>query len=299
MEKKYIFKTSKLILLLILMSSSLFAQVNDESFDGLAPSLRGLDYTTNGIRFQQISPNSISQMASLSESSDFIITPSVGDLGMLYNIDNTGTVSGPNIGTFDYRLGSSDGSEFKIVSMEADMSAKSSANGYIFTATVTGYRDGTSIITDNIDFATSDSNASVTYTKDSNPAANGGVLTFSSAWENIDEIRFTGGTPTGSISLLMIDDLDFSMPVLSIPDNIFNKNISIYPNPSKGLVTIGFKDLKNINLKVYNVVGEVVYQKNSITDSSHQFELNQASGIYFVQISNDLGNNTTFKVIKQ
>jgi hypothetical protein len=299
MGKKHTFKINRLALLLIFISSSLYAQVNDENFDALAPALRGLDYTTNGIRFQQISPNSISQMASVSDSGDFIITPTAGDLGMLYNIDNAGTISGPNIGTFDYRLGSSDGSEFKIVSIEADMSAKPSANGYVFTATVTGYRDGGSIITDNIDFTTSDASGSVTYVKDSNPAANGGVLTFSSAWENIDEIRFTGGTPTGSISLLMIDDLDFSMPVLSISENVFKENISIYPNPSKGVISIGFKGLKNIDLKVFNVIGEVVYKRNNITEISHQFELNQSSGIYFVQISNDLGNNTTFKVIKQ
>ena len=129
MKKNYPNKIAKLLALALISSTSLLAQVNDENFDGLAPSLRGLDYTTNGIRFQQISPTSISQMASLSEPSDFIITPIPSDLGMLFNIDNSGTVNGPNIGAFDYRIGSADGSEFKIESMEADMSAKNPANG--------------------------------------------------------------------------------------------------------------------------------------------------------------------------
>lgn len=297
MKKNYNSKFNGFTILLILLSTSLFAQVNDENFDALTPALRGLDYTTNGIRFQQISPNSISQMASLSESSDFIITPSTNDLGLLYNIDNSGTVNGPNVGVFDYRLGSADGSEFKIVSMEADMSDKPSANGYAFTATITGYRDGTSIISDNIDFTTSDTDNSVTYTKDSNPAANGGTLTFSSAWENIDEIRFTGGS-TGTISLLMIDELDFSMAVLSVSENAFDENISIYPNPTQDVINLNFGDIKNIDLKVFNVLGEIVYQKRNITEALYQLRLNQPSGIYFIQL-NTIDKQRQIKIIKK
>ncbi|OUS01067.1 hypothetical protein A9Q86_10005 [Flavobacteriales bacterium 33_180_T64] len=298
MKKNYNFNINGFTILLILISSSLLAQVNDENFNALTPALRGLDYTTNGIRFQQISPNSISQMASVSDSGDFIITPTSGDLGMLYNIDNSGTINGPNIGTFDYRLGSSDGSEFKIISMEADMSAKPSANGYVFTATITGYRDGASIITDNIDFTASDTSSSVTYTKNSNPFANGGSLTFSSAWENIDEIRFTGGTPTGSISLLMIDDLDFSMPVLSISENTINEKISAYPNPSQGGINLNFGNLENVDLKVFNVIGEIVYQKRNITDTVYQFKLNQPAGIYFIQLKTQ-NEQQQIKLIKK
>ncbi|WP_425075326.1 T9SS type A sorting domain-containing protein [Psychroserpens sp. S379A] len=298
MNKNYTFKFNGFTILLALISTSLFAQVNDENFDALAPALRGLDFTTNGIRFQQISPNSISQMASLSESSDFIITPFANDLGLLFNIDNSGTVNGPNIGVFDYRLGSADGSEFKIVSMEADMSAKPSANGYVFTATITGYRDGTSIISDNIDFTTSDTSNSVTYTKDSNPAANGGTLTFSSAWENIDEIRFTGGTPTGSISLLMIDELDFSIPVLSVSENALDEKISIYPNPTQDVINLNFGDLKNIDLKVFNVLGDIVYQKRNITEALYQLKLNQPSGVYFIQL-NSKDKQRQIKIIKR
>lgn len=297
MKKNYNLKFNGFTILLILLSTSFFAQVNDENFDALTPALRGLDYTTNGIRFQQISPNSISQMASLSEGSDFIITPSTNDLGLLYNIDNSGTVNGPNVGVFDYRLGSADGSEFKIVSMEADMSAKPSANGYVFTTTITGYRDGSSIISDNIDFTTSDTDNSVTYTKNSNAAANGGTLTFSSAWENIDEIRFTGGS-TGTISLLMIDELDFSMAVLSVSENAFDENISIYPNPTQDVINLNFGDIKNIDLKVFNVLGEIVYQKRNITEALYQLRLNQPSGIYFIQL-NTKDKQRQIKIIKK
>ncbi|WP_046746156.1 T9SS type A sorting domain-containing protein [Kordia zhangzhouensis] len=297
MKKNYNFKIYSFTILLILISSSLWGQVNDENFDALTPALRGLDYTTNGIRFQQISPNSISQMASLSENATFIITPVPSDLGMMYNIDNAGSINGPNIGTFDYRFGSSDGSEFKMVSMEADMSAKNPANGYAFTATITGYRDGMSIVTDNIDFTTSDTSGSVTYAKDSNPAANGGTLTFSSAWENIDEIRFTGGS-TGSISLLMIDELDFSTAVLSLSENTINNNITVFPNPNLGTVNLNFGNLKNIDLKVINILGQVIYQEKDINSVFYQFELNQPSGIYFINLDTQ-DTHQQIKLIKK
>ncbi|WP_370227763.1 T9SS type A sorting domain-containing protein [Mesoflavibacter sp.] len=298
MKKNYPNKIAKLLALALISSTSLLAQVNDENFDGLAPSLRGLDYTTNGIRFQQISPTSISQMASLSEPSDFIITPIPSDLGMLFNIDNSGTVNGPNIGAFDYRIGSADGSEFKIESMEADMSAKNPANGYAFTATITGYRDGAVVATDNIDFTVSDTNGSVSYTKDANPAANGGVLTFNSDWGTIDEIRFTGGN-SSSISLLMVDELDFSMPdALSIEKNSIQANFSLYPNPTKGTVNLKLGNAKDTKIKVINTLGQVVYKKDNINNSTFKFELNQPAGIYLIQIESK-GKSKTLKLIKE
>ncbi len=297
MKKNYFKNIATFLTVALLTTTSIFAQVNDENFDALTPALRGLDYTTNGIRFQQISPNSISQMASLSEPSDFIITPTPSDLGMLFNIDNSGTINGPNIGVFDYRIGSSDGSEFKIETMEADMSAKSSANGYAFTATITGYRDGAAITTDNIDFTVSDTNGSVTYTKDANPAANGGVLTFNAAWSNIDEIRFTGGN-SSSISLLMIDVLDFSSPTLSVAKQNIETDFSVYPNPTNGLVNLKLGNSKNVKIKVINTLGQVVYKKENINSSTFKFDLNQPAGIYLLQIESK-EKSKTMKLIKK
>jgi len=298
MKKNYNFKLNKISILLLLLSSSLFAQVNDENFDGLTPNLRGLDYTTNGIRFQQIAPNVISQMASLSEASTFIITPTSSDLGLLFNIDNSGTISGPNIGAFDYRIESADGSEFKMVSMEADMSANPASNGYAFTATATGYIDGVSVVSDIIDFTISDNNGTITYTKDAIPAANGGILTFSEAWSNIDEIRFTGGN-SSSISLLMIDQLNFSPPnTLSIVDNTLDSNITIFPNPTKDIVTIDFAVTTVYNIKVHSILGELVFEKDNIMDNKYSFQLNQPAGLYIISLITE-NEQLQLKLIKE
>lgn len=184
----------------------------DQNYDSETPSLRGLSFTLNGVTYEQISPTSQSQMATISESSTFIITPNAGDLGVLYNIDNAGSVSGANVGDVDYRFKTADGEEFKLESMEADMSANALVGGYRFTLTITGYRDGASVVSDTIDFTTSDSSGSVTYSRTA--PGNGGTLTFDTDWSNIDEVRFTGGN-NSEIRLLMIDDLDFSAAVVS------------------------------------------------------------------------------------
>ncbi len=292
MKKTYLCELKSALLLLILSSTALFAQVNDENFDGLDPNFRGLDYTTNGIRFQQISPTAISQMGSLSESSDFIITPTASDLGLLYNLDNSGTVNGPNVGAFDYRFGSADGTEFKLESMEADMSAKNSANGYVFLATISGYKDGVLVASDNIDFTVSDSSGSVTYTKDAIAAANGGVLTFSSDWDNIDEVRFTGGD-NSSISLLMIDELDFSMPVLGIDDFQDNESITVLPNPTTNYIQInGLKEEKTY--VIHNILGTKVASGN-ISNNEKISTRDFANGIYLLTI----GSSKTLKFIKK
>ena len=194
-------------LFLVLASFSAFTQLKDESFNLFTAELKGLDYTENGIRYQQIAPTAISQMGVFSDENTYIVTESVTDHGIMYNLDNTGANLGPNIGTFDYRFGSDDGAEFEIISMQADMSAKDAAHGYAFAATITGYRDNVAVASDVINFTESDSAGSVVYVKDSNPNANGGLLTFNTEWNNIDEVRFTGGD-NSTISLLMIDELN-------------------------------------------------------------------------------------------
>jgi hypothetical protein len=111
-----------------------------------------------------------------------------------------------SVGSVDFRFKSTDETEFKLSSMKADMGAFQSENGFRFTLTITGYRDGLPVASDNINFTSSDATGSVSYTKSSVEVANGGVLTFNADWQNIDEIRFTGGD-NSTIRVLMIDDI--------------------------------------------------------------------------------------------
>ncbi|HYP15840.1 MAG TPA: hypothetical protein VEQ65_01405, partial [Opitutus sp.] len=85
--------------------------------------------------------------------------------------------------------------------------------GVARTFTVTGYDGGsgtTAVVSDTIDFAVSDASGSITYAK--NGGANGGTLTFSSAWQNIDTVRFTA--TANSVPYFALDSIDISAAVI-------------------------------------------------------------------------------------
>lgn len=76
--------------------------------------------------------------------------------------------------------------------------------------------------------------------------------------------------------------------VLSVDDTpVFNFNI--YPNPTDGSFNITFKqNVKSLDIKVYNAIGQQVFNKayknaSSVTEDFNQFE----NGLYFIQLSAD------------
>ena len=82
--------------------------------------------------------------------------------------------------------------------------------------------------------------------------------------------------------------------VLSVPDNE-HVELSIYPNPTNGLVSIeGIEDLQTV--KVFNISGqEVIYQETS------ELQLDMTalqSGVYFLELTTQNGSITK-KLIKQ
>jgi uncharacterized repeat protein (TIGR03803 family) len=66
--------------------------------------------------------------------------------------------------------------------------------------------------------------------------------------------------------------------------------IKIYPNPSNGLVNIELGELKNATIKVYNSLWQLIYNVRDINTQAYSFELNNYSGVYFIEISS--GENT-------
>ena len=113
----------------------------------------------------------------------------------------------------------------------------------------------------------------------------------------VSEIIFTVVSIT-SPSNFIIESITHSNPTLDI--NSYNtefNNLLIYPNPSQGLINLNFGDLKNVDLKVFNSIGQLVYQKEDIINT-YQFELNKPTGIYYIQI-NSQGKQQQYKLIKK
>lgn len=78
-----------------------------------------------------------------------------------------------------------------------------------------------------------------------------------------------------------------------------NQILNIYPNPTDGDITIELKDNKTaFSVNIYNVNGQIVYNKTNITSATHQIHLNTVPGIYFIELIN-ADNIQRFKIEKK
>ncbi len=73
--------------------------------------------------------------------------------------------------------------------------------------------------------------------------------------------------------------------------------VTMYPNPSTGLVTLDLGELTSASVTVTGMNGQVVYQNTNIQAPAHSFNVKEAAGIYFVEVS-ALGERQVFKLVK-
>jgi len=84
-------------------------------------------------------------------------------------------------------------------------------------------------------------------------------------------------------------------------EDIENENFTIYPNPSKGIINLVFKEPTNtLHFNVFDVTGKIVYSKETSQFSNkHELNLTQlSSGIYFLEVENDSKRITKKLIIK-
>ena len=83
-------------------------------------------------------------------------------------------------------------------------------------------------------------------------------------------------------------------------DFVINSVISVYPNPSNGVVDVKLEIEGKADVKVYNQIGKLLYS-NVITDYDNNgldaFLTNLNEGMYFINVIGDEKNITT-KFIK-
>jgi len=84
--------------------------------------------------------------------------------------------------------------------------------------------------------------------------------------------------------------------VLGLEDEVFEKQLTIYPNPAKNNLHINTDLPEEINIKIYTILGEILLEEkitNSTTLNTESFK----AGIYLVEMSS--GNKkVTKKLIK-
>jgi hypothetical protein len=75
--------------------------------------------------------------------------------------------------------------------------------------------------------------------------------------------------------------------------------LSIYPNPSNGIFTMNFSGENSRDVVVYDLMGNVVFEKNNTTDAMVTLDLStNANGIYLVKVVSN-GEIISKRIIKQ
>lgn len=93
---------------------------------------------------------------------------------------------------------------------------------------------------------------------------------------------------TGKSSYSEIKEINFAQSFASV---------IVFPNPAKGFFTISGSELKNIQVAVYNNIGQIISLPQTVQNSSITFNTYGLSkGIYFIRLS-DAHTNEIRKIV--
>ncbi|MBD78930.1 MAG: hypothetical protein CL840_08425 [Crocinitomicaceae bacterium] len=78
----------------------------------------------------------------------------------------------------------------------------------------------------------------------------------------------------------------------------FGKSIgvSVYPNPTTGLIYIDVENIENVSIEVVDALGQVVVERKNMENTHEQFILNESPGVYFIHVNSN-GEIATYKVL--
>ena len=121
----------------------------------------------------------------------------------------------------------------------------------------------------------------------------------SASWDCVNNSCVDPGTGNGTYpSLADCQDVCSIVGVNDLSQNIFN----VYPNPSNGTFNLSYfsKDTDHLQIKIYNNIGEVVFEKYiSINSGEQDFEINfddVPESIYIIQLLNSNNDRYTKRV---
>jgi len=141
------------------------------------------------------------------------------------------------------------------------------------------------------------------------------------SWDNgetFDELGIVDNTGTATFAMpanaksvdngyIMIEAVDniflavkkFSTGNLSITE-LNNKKVALYPNPSNGSFTVEQKATGNVKIEIVDLNGRKVYSTTtqSTGNFKKQIDTKLPSGVYFVIVSSNEGENTSKLIVK-
>lgn len=113
-------------------------------------------------------------------------------------------------------------------------------------------------------------------------------------------------TDTGYYAVILTaygyKDTSECIPMFSVGLDEFNfeNQLYVYPNPSSGLVNIELAEKQqSIQVKVRNIHGQLVQEKQFVNQGNLQLQLKGKPGIYFIELENEQGERANVKVVKR
>ena len=92
----------------------------------------------------------------------------------------------------------------------------------------------------------------------------------------------------------------YNLTKVGLVENIFSKNLTIYPNPTNGIFKIDFgQTYRKINIRLTDLTGKVIKEETVSQASIIYIEAGEAKGIYILQINDGNGNTAIIKLIKK
>jgi hypothetical protein len=86
------------------------------------------------------------------------------------------------------------------------------------------------------------------------------------------------------------DTISQEVPVFQLAINEAGTNkLTLYPNPTTGIITLSSDiPLEQVTLKIYNVFGQLVLEKNNLKSNQQVLDLSGLKkGIYFIRVDSD------------
>ncbi|WP_452224373.1 T9SS type A sorting domain-containing protein [Lacinutrix chionoecetis] len=124
------------------------------------------------------------------------------------------------------------------------------------------------------------------------PAPGTGDVRIFSVGNSVNSAQGTGGDngSTGPTLVTLTEN------TLSVDEVSLQEQISFYPNPSSGDISINLGNTyANVDLSITNIFGQLVYVNAYSQTEQIKTDLNLASGLYFANVSVNNGNNAIVK----
>lgn len=81
-------------------------------------------------------------------------------------------------------------------------------------------------------------------------------------------------------------------------ENVLFAQTRVFPNPNQGVVNIELGELEQVDIRVFDLNGKMIYQKNDVKAATFQFDLDVPTGTYLMELTSE-GVSQEYKLVKQ